>query len=75
MNERHDPPAHPYKLTHFTELGVILIGPDNRCACSVSDWCPLRRTGMQERCTVEELKALSWEAMCRRSWQSQGDYD
>lgn len=36
---------------------VVRIGTDGRCLCKQSDKCPLGRSGMQLRCTKEELEA------------------
>lgn len=72
-NERFGEPTHPYRLETLSELGSFIIGPDGRCTCTVTDNCPLRKTGTQDRCTIRELKSCNSEAQSRRAWQSGGD--
>jgi len=35
---------------------AITIGKDGRCECDCSIMCPLGKTGMAARCTVDELR-------------------
>jgi hypothetical protein len=66
--------AAGFTLYHFSELGTVVIGPDNRCVCTKESRCRNvdRRDG--QRCTVNDLKQLDREASARRGRQSGEDY-
>jgi hypothetical protein len=67
---RYKEPIHPYELQYFECLGSFIMGPDNKCTCTINQYCPLRKTGEEPRCSTEELQKLSNEATWRRGYQS-----
>ncbi len=62
--------AAGFKLASFTELPTMVIGPDGKCICTVSDRCldVDKRDG--QRCTMEQLRSLDQQAISRRASQS-----
>ena len=62
-----------FRLECFSELGAVVIGPDDCCICTVDSRCRNVDKRSQERCTLEELETLDRQASYRRGWQSGGD--
>lgn len=61
-------------MVHLSELPAIIIGSDNKCICTKDQRCldVDKRDGM--RCTLDQLKQLSAEAVSRRARQSGDDW-